>query len=131
MRSLFDATLATLDYMASQQIDILGQLPPEWWEAWEARHKYFEKIEEPKKGRFVYPSLEQSFEKYVQASRQRDGMGCFDDGEKRAILDILRPMLAFKPEERATAEDVLGSDWMVNWGLPAAERISLSGKKCT
>ncbi|PWY64779.1 kinase-like protein [Aspergillus sclerotioniger CBS 115572] len=122
LRSLFDATLATLDYMDSQQINLLGPLPRAWWVSWEARHEYFEESGEPKKGRFVYPSLEQSFEKYVQASRRRDKMCCFSDEEKRAILDMLRPMLVFKPEERATVQDVLRSDWMVHWGLPAIEK---------
>ncbi|PYI01809.1 kinase-like protein [Aspergillus sclerotiicarbonarius CBS 121057] len=131
MRSLFDATLATQDYMVSQQIDILGPLPPAWWDLWEARHKYFEEMGVPKKGRFVYSPLEQSFEKHVQASRRRDGMCCFDDEEKRAILAMLRPMLAFKPEDRATAEDVLSSGWMVNWGLPAAEKACPQLKRRT
>ncbi|RAL03519.1 kinase-like protein [Aspergillus ibericus CBS 121593] len=123
MRSLFDATLATQDYMVSQQIDILGPLPPTWWEVWEARHGYFERLGVPKKDRFIYLSLEQSFELHVQASRRRDKMPYFGDEEKRDILDMLRRMLVFKPEDRASVEDVLGSEWMVKWGVPAVEEF--------
>lgn len=50
-------------------------------------------------------------------------MGGFDRDEMVAILSMLRSMLAFKPEERATAKAVLGSDWMVTWGLPEFEKI--------
>ncbi|KAK6822115.1 hypothetical protein RU639_006683 [Aspergillus parasiticus] len=69
-RPLFDATLTTHDDISSQQVDILGPLPLEWWDSWEARHEYLE-----------------------------------------------------EREERATAKAVLGSDWMVTWGLPEFEKV--------
>ncbi|BCS15270.1 hypothetical protein ALUC_70503A [Aspergillus luchuensis] len=122
LRWLFDATLATRHDIASQQIDVIGEIPPEWWNTWEKRHEYFEEIGRSKKDRFVYPSLEQSFEKDVQAARQRDNMSSFAKKEQVAILSMLRSMLAMKPEKRATATDVLSSVWMVTWGLPAVKR---------
>ncbi|PYH35588.1 kinase-like protein [Aspergillus neoniger CBS 115656] len=122
LRWLFDATLATRHDIASQQVDVIGEIPPEWWNTWEKRHEYFEEIGRPKKDRFVYPSLEQTFEKDVQAARQRDNMSSFAKEGQVAILSMLRSMLAMKPEKRATATDVLSSDWMVTWGLPAAKR---------
>ncbi|KAE8310745.1 hypothetical protein BDV41DRAFT_590124 [Aspergillus transmontanensis] len=100
-RPLFDATLTTHDDISSQQVDILGPLPLEWWDSWEARHEYLEERGEPTKDRH----------------------GEFDREEMVAILTMLRSMLAFKPEERATAKAVLGSDWMVTWGLPEFEKV--------
>ena len=123
-RPLFDGTLATHDDISSQQVDILGPLPPEWWDKWEARHEYFEETGQPNKGRFIVPPLEQCFEQEIQALRRRDCMGEFEREEMVALLDMLRPMLAFRPEERATAATVLGSVWMVNWGLPELEKAS-------
>ncbi|KAB8270304.1 kinase-like protein [Aspergillus minisclerotigenes] len=122
-RPLFDATLATHDDISSQQVDILGPLPLESWDSWEVRHEYFEERGEPKKDRFIFPSLEHCFEKEIHAPRDKIGMGGFDRDEMVAILTMLRSMLAFKPEERATAKAVLGSDWMVTWGLPEFEKI--------
>ncbi|KAE8345913.1 hypothetical protein BDV24DRAFT_177701 [Aspergillus arachidicola] len=122
-RPLFDAILATHDDILSQQVDIVGPLPLEWWDSWEARHEYFEERGEPKKGRFISPSLEHSFEKEIQAPREKLGIGEFDREEMVAILTMLRSMLAFKPEERATAKAIVGSDWMVTWGLPELEKV--------
>lgn len=122
-RPLFDGTLATHDDISSQQIDILGPLPPEWWDKWEVRHEYFEETGQPKNGRFVVPSLDNCFEQEIQALRRRDGMGDFDSEETTALLAMLRPMLTFRPEERCTAATVLHSDWMVNWGLPELEKV--------
>lgn len=121
LRWSFDATLATRHDIASQQVDVIGEIPPEWWNTWEKRHEYFEEIGRPEKDRFVYPYLEQSFEKDVQAARQRDNMSSFAKEEQVVILSMLRSMLAMKPEKRATATDVLSSDWMVTWGLPAVK----------
>ncbi|PWY69952.1 kinase-like protein [Aspergillus eucalypticola CBS 122712] len=122
LRWLFDATLATQHDIASQQVDTIGDIPLDWWNTWEKRHEYFEEIERPNKDRYVWPSLEQRFEKDIQAARQRDNVSSFDNEEKVAILSMLRSMLAMRPEKRATATDVLSSDWMVTWGLPAVKR---------
>ncbi|OJZ86477.1 hypothetical protein ASPFODRAFT_716569 [Aspergillus luchuensis CBS 106.47] len=122
LRWLFDATLDTRHDIASQQVDVIGEIPPEWWNTWEKRLEYFEEIGRPKKDRFACPSLEQSFEKDVQAARQTDNMSSFAKKEQVAILSMLRSMLAMKPEKRATATDVLSSVWMVTWGLPAVKR---------
>lgn len=122
-RQLFDATLATPDDISCQRVDLLGSLPHKWWMGWDARFEYFERDGEAKKDRFVYPSLEKCFEQDIQASRRRSGMCGFDDDEARAILDMLRQMFAFRPEERASAEAVLSSEWMTIWGLPAAREV--------
>lgn len=121
-RPLFDATLVTHDDISSQQVDILGQLPLKWWKRWEARHEYSDSTGRPKKGRFIVPSLEDCFEREIQAPRQRDGMGQVGTEETVALLDMLRRMLAFRPEERATATTILESRWMTSWGLPAFEK---------
>lgn len=43
-------------------------------------------------------------------------------GEMRALEELLRGMMTFEPSERLTAEQVLRSEYMVKWALPAWER---------
>lgn len=44
-------------------------------------------------------------------------MEAVDDQEKLALLSMLRAMLAFIPEERPTAADLLTCEWMTKWAL--------------
>ena len=74
------------------------------------------------KGRFVVPSLEDCFEREIQAPRQRDGMGRVDTEETVTLLYMLRRMVAFRPEEQATATT---TRWMSTWGLPAFEKTGM------
>ena len=122
-RPLFDGTLATIDDIASQQVDVLGFLsvPPEWWRAWDARHEYFTESGLPTR-RSVFRSLESMFAEDVQDTRRHDRIAEFGVDEASAILNMLRSMLVLRPEERATAEELLKSKWMVKWALPELKR---------
>jgi hypothetical protein len=122
-RAAFDAWLATRDDMAAQQVEILGPLPAEWWDCWQARGEYLDEDGRPVNGRFVFPSLEGIFETDVQAARRKDNMGTFGTEEKEAFLGMLHPMLVFRPVERATAVETIDSRWMREWGLPSVERM--------
>ena len=42
---------------------------------------------------------------------------------KAAILGMMREILVFRPEKRATAEEVMGCEWMVKWGLPQLKKL--------
>jgi len=50
--------------------------------------------------------------------REQEAMGVFGEEETRAILELMRGMLRFKPEERMTIQEVLRSEWMTKWALP-------------
>jgi serine/threonine-protein kinase SRPK3 len=50
--------------------------------------------------------------------RKREAAGTFEEEETQAILELMRGMLRFRPEERLTIDEVLRSKWMVNWALP-------------
>lgn len=45
-----------------------------------------------------------------------------EGGEMRALEELLRAMLAYEPSERATAQQVVKSEYMVKWAMPAWER---------
>lgn len=53
--------------------------------------------------------------------RKRGAAGTFYEQETQAILDLMRCMLRFRPEERPTIDEVLQSEWMVKWALPELE----------
>lgn len=126
MKAIFSSEFVTADDIFAQQIDVLGTstLPPEWWETWEQRSNFFSSLSDqkkivPKEGRHVWPPLDEAFEEGVQKYRRRSQkVEAFDEEEIAAILDLMRRMLVFRPEDRITAEGVLQSEWMVKWALP-------------
>ena len=122
MKAIFSTEYVDINRVISQHLDLLGPLPSSWWERWEQRYQFFVNNGQPKRGRYVCPSIDQAFEEGVQKYRRMDGMGEFDKEETAAILDLMRRMLAFRPEERPTAEEALKSEWMVKWVLPDVDR---------
>jgi serine/threonine protein kinase len=64
------------------------------------------------------PTLRSLFESQVQQPRRELGMP-FEDAEVEAILRLFRGMLKLDPKERWTIQQVLDSDWMRKWALPA------------
>ncbi|RAQ62661.1 hypothetical protein COH21_012490, partial [Aspergillus flavus] len=63
------------------------------------------------------------FEKTVQQARIEARMPSVESEEQDALLAMLRSMLCFQPENRPSAQQVLESEWMVNWALPEYEKI--------
>ncbi|KAF7182862.1 hypothetical protein CNMCM7691_002606 [Aspergillus felis] len=119
MKAIFSSEFATADEMVAQQIDVLGAMPLSWFKCWAKRSQFFDDDGRPKEGRYVWPSIDEAFEEGVQKYRRKSGrVSEFDREEMAAILDLMRRMLAFRPEERPTAEEVLKSEWMVKWVLP-------------
>jgi hypothetical protein len=71
----------------------------------------------------VWTSIDKAFEEGVQEYRRKSSrVSEFDRDEMAAILDLIRRMLAFRPEERPNAEEVLKSKCMVKWVLPEYNR---------
>lgn len=124
MKSIFSIDWATADEITTQQIDALGPMPAEWWERWDERDLFFDSSGHSKEGRHVWPGIEEAFTDYVQKYRKKYCVGEFDGEETAAILDLMRRMLAFRPEERPTTDEVLQSEWMVKWALPEWKSMS-------
>lgn len=116
MKAIFSNEYITEDEMVSQHIDVLGPMPTSWWDRWEERGEFFDQDGRPTEGREVWPELGQAFERGVQDYRRKLQMGVFRGEETRAILNLIRRMLTFQPEERPTTEEVLESEWMVGAG---------------
>lgn len=122
MKAIFSSECFSVDELASQQIDILGPVPRSWWEQWNERSGFFDASGHPAEGRYVWPPIDQAFEEGIQKYRRMRRAGEYGRDEAIAILDLMRQMLAFRPEDRPTAEEVLKSEWMVKWCLPDFER---------
>ncbi|EER38518.1 protein kinase [Histoplasma capsulatum H143] len=122
MKAIFSSEFITADEIVSQQIDVLGPMLLDWWERWDERGQFFNQDGHPREDRDVWPRIDEAFEEGVQKYRRKREMGEFGRDEAAAILDLIRQMLAFRPEERPTAEDILKSEWMVKWALPDFNR---------
>ncbi|KAL3487870.1 hypothetical protein BJX62DRAFT_186152 [Aspergillus germanicus] len=123
-RSLFKGFLTNEDDMTCQQIAALGKLPTEWWENWEIRRNDFTDYGKPNnRATSQYRSLEGLFNLNVQQSRKKAGMPPLESSERDALFAMLRPMLSFKPENRPSAQQVLDSECMVKWAVPAYEKM--------
>lgn len=47
----------------------------------------------------------------------------FSAEEAMSLEKMLGAMLIYDPRKWATAKDVIGSDWMNRWGLPALQKF--------
>jgi len=116
MRMIFSDEFRTEDDVVCQYVDALGPMPRKWWERWEARHQFFNEDGSPKEGREIWPpALDDAFEDFVQKYRRRFESGEFDKEESVALVDLMRRMLAFEPEKRPSAGEVLGWGRARSW----------------
>ena len=121
-RDLFEGIWPNGDTTLVENISALGLPPQEWFKRWRARDKFMTEdgqwdIKPPSRRTGVFLPLSERVEE-ISASRKGD----FTDEEKDDLLRMLEGMLAWKPSERITAEELLTSAWMQKWGKPAAAK---------
>jgi serine/threonine-protein kinase SRPK3 len=109
--------------LIEQHVELLGKLPPEWWQKWDARSKAFDEEGVRIDGNFAGDSLEKRFELEVQIARRGYGMEEVSEEEKDALLNMLKAVLEFKPGGRMTAKQIVESKWMKKWALPELARL--------
>ncbi|RAK71496.1 uncharacterized protein BO72DRAFT_481685 [Aspergillus fijiensis CBS 313.89] len=66
-------------------------------------------------------SWERRFEESIQKPRAEGGLEPVTEDERAALMEMLRAMLAFRPEERIPARQALQSRWLSGWGMPALQ----------
>ncbi|KAJ5642290.1 hypothetical protein N7490_006290 [Penicillium lividum] len=127
-RPLFEALYPTADRVTAEQVEVIGILPPEWWKNWNRRLEWFNEEGDlnlnPDSSRGqdgMRRSWEDRFDDCIQDPRAEAGLETVTEQEKGAFETMLRSMLVFQPNERATAQQVLHSEWMKGWGQPALE----------
>lgn len=121
-RPLIEEFLAAPDEITAQQVELQGFMPPEWLSHWEKRSKWFDETGRSLVDECDQWSWDRRFEEFVQELRRYSGMDTIGEDEKTALLDLLRWMLAWKPEARPTAAEVLESVWVRKWALLAYEQ---------
>jgi serine/threonine protein kinase len=127
-RCLFETFAWDRDDIIAEMVNTLGMLPKRWWEKWEARGEFFEEDGSWRKGgvmRICTPKFRRLHQRMWDMGRGETPETCQWDvagGEMRALEELLRGMMTFEPSERFTAEQVLRSEYMVKWALPAWER---------
>ena len=125
-RPLFEGLITDADDVLAENISTVGELPPEWYEAWKQRGDFF-----TPGGKWKQDTQRAHEPRSRPLAERVDCMGRSEDGgfsteERSDILDMLSKMLAFKPEGRITAEKLARVAWMQNWGLPALAMVRQS-----
>jgi serine/threonine protein kinase len=106
-RPLFESWFPSKDRILEEHVDALGSLPEAWWVSWANRNQYFDDQLRRVDGsprRLLKDRLEYS----IQEPRREYGMAEMDDEEKQAFLVLMRSMLTFRPDDRLSAQQVLG-----------------------
>lgn len=118
-RSLIDGFLAPQDEITAQQVELQGLMPPEWWGKWEKRSKWYDEAGKPLSNASDIWTWERRFEQWVQNPRRSRDMETIGEAERDALFQLLGRMLAWRPRERPDIKEVLETDWVTRWALPA------------
>ncbi|KAI1911545.1 hypothetical protein LOZ61_003763 [Ophidiomyces ophidiicola] len=107
----FQSLFGTMDQVLKEHVEMIGKLPDPWWSQWEARSDLFD--DDGTKNRL---EMQNNF-------RVREGFATLLPEEDQAFNKMLRLMLVFEPQKRATIEEVEQSEWMQKWGLPEMQKM--------
>ncbi|GAB1216743.1 hypothetical protein ATERTT37_005961 [Aspergillus terreus] len=126
-RPLFETFAWDREDIVAEVINTLGRPPVRWWNSWAKRSEFFEedgswvaefrRISTP-----VFRPLRQRLWDMGRGETEQTCEWDIAGGELGALEDFLRAILAFEPADRPTADQLPGSEYMVNWALPVWER---------
>ncbi|KAL8894198.1 MAG: hypothetical protein Q9192_004526 [Flavoplaca navasiana] len=124
---LLEGFLSDKDDMIAEMISCVGPLPQDWWNVWEARGDFFEED-----GSWRTEMTRCRDSKSRPLSQRIHDMGRdtdteFSTEEAKSLERMLGSMLKFKPVERASAEEIAGSEWMTRYGIPALQAHNILG----
>jgi serine/threonine protein kinase len=128
---LFSPGETRTDYRVAGFLETLEpeKLPQSWQQIWEREESVPGNSSLPKRPHDVdedcEPPISSLFEEWTQQRRRKEGKP-FEEAETAAILDFMKGMLKFDPNERWTIDQVLESDWMRKWALPALNAAVVS-----
>ncbi|KAF2458135.1 kinase domain-containing protein [Lineolata rhizophorae] len=126
-RPLFETLSGDRDDIFADTISTLGRPPARWWDSWGNRKEFFEPdgswIRNVK--RIYTPVFRPLHQRMWDMGRGKTTETCewdVEGGEMQALEELLRAMLAFEPAERPTAKQLMASEYMVKWAMPAWQR---------
>ena len=108
-------------------VKTLGRPPERWWSSCANRHEFFNADGSWTTDfqRIGTPTFRRLHQRLWDMGRGDTPETCewgVASGKFRALEDFLKSMLAFAPAERPTAEQLLKSEYVVKWAMPAWER---------
>ena len=120
---LFQDYWPDADTVLCKAIDTFGPLPPKIWQSWPSRSQYFK--DDGSWQEAARPSEEEILP--TLTDRIRDSLGLREESETfgytevelKSLEKMLRSMLQYEPENRATVDEVLRSEWVREYGMPA------------
>lgn len=123
-RTLFESFSNDRDDILADAISTLGQLPPKWWNAWEGREDFFEQDGSWRRNiqSIRTPVFRPLHQRLWDMGRGETPETCEWDlagGELRALEELLKAMLSWDPEMRPSAQQLLDSEYMLKWAMPA------------
>ena len=124
-RPLFEGFMPDRDDIIAEMVSALGLLPQQWWSSWQARGDFFH---EDGSWRTDMERAHDSKSRPLLLRIQRMGrqkVAEFTADEAASLEKMLRGMLIYDSSKRATAKDVMASDWMKRWGLPALQSFEI------
>ena len=133
---MFESFACDRDDILADMISTLGLPPKRWWDSWENRKEFFEPdgswISDMR--RIYSPVSRPLHQRMWDMGRGETPGNCEWDiagGEMSALEDLLKSMLLYEPAERPAAEQLLSSEYMVKWAMPAWERqLERANKDC-
>ncbi|KAL4788295.1 hypothetical protein BJX76DRAFT_366812 [Aspergillus varians] len=120
---LFEGFNPSSDWIKKEHVDALGKLPCDWWQKWDARERWFTEEATRASGE-ACRSLNNNFVDSIQEPRWGKSMEDVGEAEKFALLTVVRGMLASRPGEKLTATEIMESEWMRRYALPALGKVA-------
>ncbi|KAK4233741.1 protein kinase dsk1 [Achaetomium macrosporum] len=127
-RPLFETFAWAPDDILAEMVSTLGPMPQRWLDEWAKRSNVFNDDGKGRRGayrRFAPPVFRRLHQRMWDMGCGETPETCqwdVEGGEMRAVEEMLRGMLAYEPDQRLTAEELLESEYMLRWALPAWER---------
>ncbi|KAL8706564.1 MAG: hypothetical protein Q9201_000377 [Fulgogasparrea decipioides] len=127
-KMLFEAFFCDEDDVMAEVVSALGKPPDSCWKAWNKRHEFF--LEDGTWS--IGPNKEHDGESIPLElrldNRTRKYGEEFKQDEKNPLLQMLRGMLTYEPQDRWRIEDVVRLEWMKKYGTPAIEALANEAK---
>ncbi|KAL8916565.1 MAG: hypothetical protein Q9208_008436 [Pyrenodesmia sp. 3 TL-2023] len=125
-RTLFEGFVPDRDDIIAEMVSCLGPLPQHWWEAWEHRGDFFvdNGVWRTDMTRSHDPKSRPLLQRFKNMGRNAESE--FTAAEVESLERMLRAMLEYEPAKRATVGEVVKSEWMTKWGLPALQEFDIT-----
>lgn len=120
---LFYTVGGSPDEVLVEHVEVLGKYPTRWWDKWTNRGNWFhDNGQRNTETRHWYgcdpETWNERFPEFLLRARRARKVDIWSLEEQEAFEKMLKDMLIFEPNKRATIEQITQCGWMQEWGLP-------------